>query len=528
MTVPGLRVDVAVVGGGLGGCAAALAAAEQGCSVALTEEAAWEGGQLTAQAVPPDEHPWIETCGGTRRYRELREGVRRQYRSRPLRPEALADPRLNPGGGAVSRLCHEPAMALAALREMLAPHVRAGRIHILRRIRPLGADAAGDRVRAVLLRDLGGGGPGAAGFELAASQFLDATEMGELLPLCRAEYVAGAEAASETGEPHAAAAPDPRNQQAFTVCFALEICPGEDHTIARPAEYGFWRDLHPAGWPGALLSFRYPDPRTLEAVTRPLFAPPGAPSLWRYRRILDAGLYRPEAGVQDVTLVNWPQNDYFLGPLCEVPPEEAERHLAAARALSLSLLYWLQTEAPRADGGVGHPELRLRSDLLGDGPDGLALRPYVRESRRIRALRTVREQDVAAAVRPDGAEPFADSVGVGAYRIDLHPSSAGDPYIDIGAWPFQIPLGALVPVRLRNLLAAAKNIGVTHVTTGCYRLHPTEWNVGEAAGALAAFCLRRRTEPHAVAARPALLEEFQALLRRDGVELEWTVPVRPL
>src|SRR5690349_23906379 len=28
--------------------------------------------------------------------------------------------------------------------------------------------------------------------------------------------------------------------------------------------------------------------------------------------------------------------------------------------------------------------------------------------------------------------------------------------------------------RSRNLLPAAKNLGVTHITNGCYRLHPVE------------------------------------------------------
>ena len=55
-----LRCDVAILGGGTGGCAAALAAARNGLRVILTEETDWLGGQLTAQAVPPDEHPWIE------------------------------------------------------------------------------------------------------------------------------------------------------------------------------------------------------------------------------------------------------------------------------------------------------------------------------------------------------------------------------------------------------------------------------------------------------------------------------------
>ena len=71
-----MRADVLVVGGGLGGVAAALAAARAGRSVILTEEFDWLGGQLTSQAVPPDEHSWIEQFGATASYRELRDGIR--------------------------------------------------------------------------------------------------------------------------------------------------------------------------------------------------------------------------------------------------------------------------------------------------------------------------------------------------------------------------------------------------------------------------------------------------------------------
>ncbi len=73
--------DVLVVGGGVGGVAAALAALRLGKTVILTEETDWIGGQLTAQAVPPDENPWIEATGCTRSYREFRNGVRQYYKS---------------------------------------------------------------------------------------------------------------------------------------------------------------------------------------------------------------------------------------------------------------------------------------------------------------------------------------------------------------------------------------------------------------------------------------------------------------
>ncbi|HMV49172.1 MAG TPA: FAD-dependent oxidoreductase, partial [Blastocatellia bacterium] len=64
-----LKTDVLIVGGGVGGCAAALAVARAGRQVILTEESDWIGGQLTSQAVPPDEHGWIERFGCTASYR---------------------------------------------------------------------------------------------------------------------------------------------------------------------------------------------------------------------------------------------------------------------------------------------------------------------------------------------------------------------------------------------------------------------------------------------------------------------------
>jgi hypothetical protein len=119
------------------------------------------------------------------------------------------------------------------------------------------------------------------------------------------------------------------------------------------------------------------------------------------------------------------------------------------------------------------------------------------------------------------AEQFADSVGIGYYRIDLHPSTGQRNYIDIESLPFQIPLGSLIPVRTANLLAACKNIGTTHITNGCYRLHPVEWNIGEAAGACAAFCLDHDLAPQKLHQDPAAVARFQEILIQRSVPLSW-------
>jgi hypothetical protein len=212
-----------------------------------------------------------------------------------------------------------------------------------------------------------------------------------------------------------------------------------------------------------------------------------------------------------------------------VGDQEAARNLARAKQLSLSLLYWLQTEAPLPDGGTGWKGMRLRPDVVGT-EDGLAKYPYIRESRRIRAEFTVLEQHVSteARMKETGATraevkaaEFKDSVGIGSYRIDLHPSTGGTNSIDISSLPFQIPLGALLPQRVENLLPACKNLGVTHITNGCYRLHPVEWNIGEAVGALAAFCMMKKRLPREVRKQSGLLKEFQNLLTAQGVPLAW-------
>src|SRR5262245_55604957 len=186
----GLKADLVIAGGGLGGVAAALAALRAGKRVILTEETDWIGGQLTQQAVPPDEHPWIESFGATRSYRELRNRIRDHYRRNyPLTTAARSAQNLNPGNGDVSALCCEPRVALAALSEMLAPWLSGGKLAVLLEHRPAGAEVAGDRLRSVTARELRSG----AARILEAPCFIDATELGDLLPLSGTEFITGSE-----------------------------------------------------------------------------------------------------------------------------------------------------------------------------------------------------------------------------------------------------------------------------------------------------------------------------------------------
>ena len=530
-----LRCDVAVIGGGTGGCAAALAALRNGMSVVMTEETDWIGGQFTSQCVPPDEHRWIESYGSTRGYRQFRTAIRQYYRDHyPLTAGARARWNLDPGDGSVSRLTHEPRVSVAVLEALLAPSIGGGKLTVLLREKPVNADTDGDMVRSVTTRSLDTGRE----HTIHAKYFLDATETGELLPLTKTEFVTGFESRKQTGELHAPDEAQPDNMQAATACFVLDYVPGEDHTIDRPEEYDFWREHVPdcrPPWSGKLLNWAYSHPITLKPRTAHFdptlatAAPSGSPSFWLYRRIANRANFQPGSYVSDISVINWPQNDYMLGNLFGGSEEENARHLKRAKQLSLSLLYWMQTEAPRPGGGQGWSGLRLRPDIAGT-EDGFAKYPYIRESRRIQAEFTVLEQHIGtdARARLTGRDPgevtpekFPDSVGVGSYRIDLHPSTEGDNYIDVSSMPFQIPLGSLIPKRVENLLPACKNLGTTHITNGCYRLHPVEWNIGESAGALAAHALAKRQSPRRIRENEKLLAELQKSLLLQGVELEW-------
>jgi len=78
-----------------------------------------------------------------------------------------------------------------------------------------------------------------------------------------------------------------------------------------------------------------------------------------------------------------------------------------------------------------------------------------------------------------------------------------------------------LPLGITNLITSCKNIGVTHITNGAYRIHPSEWAVGEAAGALAGFCAGQGVTTGAVASDASLLRSYQKLLLGAGVPLFW-------
>ncbi|MBV9276835.1 MAG: FAD-dependent oxidoreductase, partial [Candidatus Eremiobacteraeota bacterium] len=297
--------------------------------------------------------------------------------------------------------------------------------------------------------------------------------------------------------------------QPITCVVALERRPpGENHTITPPADYANLKAQQ-----------RY---TVLDGYISKVFQ--AGVDMWTYRRYIDAANFNDPAFSCDLSMLNMGANDYQAATLPSGSATQDAAIIAGAREAALGFVYWLQTEVPRDDGsGNGYPNLKVRTDQF-TTPDGTAAQPYIREGRRIKARYTIVQQDLDQAYRGGPrAKNYPDSCGIGFYGgLDIHGLAAvGMPQQFITIWPFQIPLRSLIPIRVTNLLPACKNIGTTHITNGAYRLHPVEWNVGEAAGMLARLAIENNVSPDTVVSTPTLLRSFQHLLLSVGVPLFW-------
>jgi hypothetical protein len=346
---------------------------------------------------------------------------------------------------------------------------------------------------------------------------LDATDLGDALPLAGTSFAVGQESRLQYGEPDAPLAPNPNWQQSFTYSFVVRWTQNATITIDKPADYDAFKS-----WGHYNLNYLYPAPRG--EVTYHMFdtAPTAAGPFWSYRRFVAASSFRnnPQYG-SDVSLINWSGNDYDTDNLIAQPPDKQAVILRVAKEYARGFLYWLQTECPRDDGsGFGYPELQPAGDELGG--DGFAPAPYLRDSRRMLTETILTERDmIATPEKPDAivGTDFFDSVGTAAYAIDLHPH-VGEAQVLRQTLPYSIPLGAFIALTgPYNLIPASKDIGVSRLALASTRVHSTEWLVGEIAGNLAAFCLQRDVQPSDVRSTPALLSDFQEQLEGDGITI---------
>ncbi|GAC1425351.1 MAG: hypothetical protein NVSMB62_22480 [Acidobacteriaceae bacterium] len=519
--VRGEQCEVVVDGAGLGGVSAALAATKAGHTVCMTEPTFWVGGQATSQGVSAfDDNKWIDTTGGTSSYLDLSHRIRAYYatfrRDKTMtEEEAIKGPISNPGGCWVGRLCFEPEPAEKILMQMLEPALASGILKLWTHTVPVEVKRSGRRVESVLAYDL----EHSSWIRLQGKYFVEASELGDLLPLSGIPFRIGAESQAETHERNAPSVADPHASQSFTYPFILEkglFKGGLDER--RPPAYETFLPRYTMVVDyghGKLLTYGFYEARN------------GLPgSFWVYRRSVDASRFDPATYPKDRAMINWSSNDHCDANLLSNDPLLQAHALQDAKRASLGFAWWIRHEVPRDDKtGKGYPELAILGHAMGS-EDALSQHPYIRESRRIIPLRTVVEEDLAIDFQPGArAVLYPDSVGIGWYPIDIHSCDRQD-FVSQSK-PYEISLGSLIARDVDNVMAVGKAMGTTHITNGAYRLHPTEWAAGEAAGSTLAWALEHKVDPTAIDRDPVQMLGLQRVLVERGHPIFWydDVPV---
>lgn len=450
---------VLVVGGGTSGVCAAIQAARMGVSVALVSETGWLGGMLTAAGVSAIDgnHKLPSGLWG-----EFRQQLYAHYGG----PAAVAT-------GWVSNTQFEPHVGAQILEKMVSKEknvqwFKEFRLNevLLSPQRVSGAIFSNDSQQKLMIH---------------AEITIDATEYGDVLALAGCEYRLGRDVRSDTGEADAPENADDLIQDLTYVAILKDFGSGTDHTISRPPNdnpaeyYGTCRELHAA-----------PETNVVDC-----------------EKMLQYG-----ALPNQKYMINWPihGNDYYAD-ITELNPAERERALVAAKNFTLGWIYFLQTEG-------GYKNLGLADDEF-PTDDRLALIPYIRESRRVKGVFTLTTNDLTD---PYTSGAYQNGVSVGDYPLDHHHQKAPVPvhetFPEIPA--FNVPFGCLVPEKIDGLLVAEKSISVTHLVNGCTRLQPVVMQIGQAAGAGAALCIRQKIHPRSVNVR-----QLQQQLLEAGM---WLMP----
>lgn len=469
-----LTADVLVVGGGTGGTAAAIQAARRGANTIVVSEFSWLGGMLTSAGVSaPDGNELFSLQTGIWGA-FLRELERRH-------PEGLDH-------GWVSLFTYDPRVGAQIFADWVAalPNLQwiVGQtpLEVLRR---------GNTIVGVRFQD----------YVIEAKITLDGTELGEVLALGAVPHRWGWEFQAELEEPSAPIDANELTQtypvQAPTWVVVMQDF-GDDAVAEEiPPPPNHFPDRFSGAWEGC-----------------------GADAFLTYGRLPGNRF-----------MINWPihGNDYGEALDRLVGSEDDRRQfLQEARWHSQSFARHIQQSLGRRYG--------LAGDIFpANFPDGaFALHPYFRESRRLRGLVTVREQDLLpiagglVAPLPVDAAGRVTAIAVGNYPNDHHYPSGDIPlksrFIRWGGRqtgaPFALPYGCLVPAIVDGLLVCEKNISVSHLANGATRLQPVVLAIGQAAGMAAALCVEQGCQP-----RDLSVESLQTALLQDPIAPSALIPL---
>ncbi len=457
-----------------------------------------------------------------RSYRALRDGIRDYYRGHyPLTDAARGRGReLNPGAGHVSRLCHEPRVAVAVIEAMLAPYRGGGRLTVLQPYRPVAAETDGDRVTRGDADAPRQRRRGSSSRAVRPRRHRDRRAAAADRHRVRHRLrVAATRPASRARPPRRSRRTCRPSRSASRSTTSTATTP----STSRP-RYDFWRDV-PAAVLGRTGCSSLPlaatrarsssssaaSPRTRTTTRSPVDADQRLQP--RRRQPVDVPAHRRAAQLRARRLRqrHLPRelaDDRLLrgarSSTCPTPTQhlaDGPRAVAARCSTGCRPRRRAPTAAPASPAcgcAATSPATRRR-------PRQAPVHPRVPpDPRRVHGRRAGPVAAPCAATRARSATATASASACTASTCTPRPAATTTS--TSRSLPVRDPARrAASRAGSRTCCPAGKNIGTTHITNGCYRLHPVEWNIGEVAGALAAYCLDHAATPRAVRddARPA-------------------------
>ncbi len=436
-----LSTELLIVGGGASGSTAAIQASRMGVTTVLLEEGPWLGGMLTSAGV--------SAIDGNHRlpsglWAEFRQKLYNHYGG----PSAVET-------GWVSNTLFEPSYGDKVFKDL----VRHAGAEVWYHTKFLSAVRNGKSwlVRVRKKNKV---------MSIRAKLIIDATELGDVMSSLNIPYRLGMDSRKDTGEEFAPPQANDIIQDMTYVAVLKDFGPKADKTIAKPKGY------NPELFRG---SCDVADPSSV-AVTSKM----DCQAMLNYGK-LPNGKY----------MINWPKcgNDIYLN-IVELTEADRKKELDKAKEHTLSFVYYLQTVLGFKNLGLADDEFPTR--------DHLPMLPYHRESRRLKGKVTLTLNEVRDPYNSSMAL-YRSGIAVGDYPIDHHhlknPEAPEIEFVKIKVPSYNVPLGALVSENQDGIIIAEKSISVTNIVAGATRLQPVVLGVGQAAGALAAVCLKNNTSP---------------------------------
>ncbi|NUN10491.1 MAG: FAD-dependent oxidoreductase [Ignavibacteriaceae bacterium] len=446
-----ITTDVLVVGGGCGGSAAGIQSARLGAKTIIIEETPWPGGMITAAGVSAFDGNKYAVGGGI--FGELRKMIEDYYGG----PERTFT-------GWISLTCFEPVVGKNFIMKLIDAEKN---LTFMNNTRFVSAVREDNRITGVIARS-----PEGKEFRINAKVVIEATEYGDVLKSAGVPYRIGRDTKSDTGEPDATEIWDAEVQD-VTFCAILKKYDGKAPQVSPSPNYNPERFINSTSVHSDSTDEKYLN-----------------------HKLHDWNSFITYAALpNDKYLLNWPfrSNDYPTTLDLYEDAGSREEHYRKAKELTLDFIHYIQTR-------LGHPEWGLATDEF-PTQDALPFIPYVRESRRVKGLRLMKEEDVVPADGSYRPPLQKDSIAVGDYFLDHHhskffvePENRISEDLPDNA-PFQIPMGTLIPESCDGLVCAEKSISITHIVNGCTRLQPAVMLTGQAAGALAAISAIVKKQP---------------------------------